>query len=856
MGTEQGVHVIATQHLDVAWLWARAPYGEEVMRLCFERAIEMAEADPSFVFSRSTVWSFWVMEQKYPELFEKIKECVANGQIELCGGEWVEPDHLIPGGESLVRQSALGQWYYLETFGKCATVCWDPDIFGHPHSLPQIIKKCGMDGFYSHRCRPQDDDGKPLHQFIWEGPDGSQVMYLAGTWVRAPEAEAIGNALEHQRNQELPAAHVVTGLASDRRITMQVDWVPLPKQTGEELELAFCKWSAADDVLADMQAYADKLPVVKGELGFQFTGTYTSNIFNKKTNRAVEALLVDAEKAAAWASCFDFRYPAEQLRQAWRDHCVNQFHDIICGCSVADVHREDRELWADVIRRAEYARDEALAYLCDRIHAAMPEQDDDGDVMAVFNLLSWSRQSVVEVELAAGETLIAATHFGDPLPVQITGGDGRRTALVQPPEVAGVGYELVEFHRRPAREESMPVGAELVMENAAVRVEFDETTGEIISLVNKATGDEEIRDGGRGNKLLFLEDNEQRMPAWNIAYSGKTFDVDTVSVELTEAGPIRQTVRVVRQVQLLDAGPPTTITQDIRLYADSSVIRFDTHGDWRAAEVMVKAVFDLAFESETSVSEAPYAAIERDLTERVVGRAGDADTAAEDAGNPDKSFEEQPDSYMQRWLDLSDGHRGMLFVSDALYGYDAKTDQVRLSLMRAPLDPSDMLNDAARPMARAHTGLGPFSFSYGIVAHEGNWQDVDAPRLGCEFNHDLLVRPVRDGYEESGVWRDWWDTKHAAPDEIPLYFIETVQSKGSLVTVVKRAEDGNGLILRIVETRGVGDVVRIRCHERLQAADATDLLERNRPGEQVHLDGADIEVTMTPWEIKTVRIRL
>ena len=112
------VHVIATQHLDVAWLWPRAPYGEEFMRQCFERAVELIEADPGvrFVFSRSTAWSFRVVEQKYPALFERIRECVARGAIELCGGEWVEPDHLIPDGESLVRQCALGQWYFLDKF--------------------------------------------------------------------------------------------------------------------------------------------------------------------------------------------------------------------------------------------------------------------------------------------------------------------------------------------------------------------------------------------------------------------------------------------------------------------------------------------------------------------------------------------------------------------------------------------------------------------------------------------------------------------------------------------------------------------------------------------------------------------
>ena len=96
MGKKPRIHIIATQHLDVAWLWTRVPYGEELMRQCLERAVEMVQADPGvgFKFSRSTAWSFWVIEQKYPQLFEKVRKCVANGEIELCGGEWVEPDHL------------------------------------------------------------------------------------------------------------------------------------------------------------------------------------------------------------------------------------------------------------------------------------------------------------------------------------------------------------------------------------------------------------------------------------------------------------------------------------------------------------------------------------------------------------------------------------------------------------------------------------------------------------------------------------------------------------------------------------------------------------------------------------------
>ena len=338
------VHVIATQHLDVAWLWTRVPQGEDIMRQCFERAIAMIEAcsENHFVFSRSTAWSFWVVQQRYPDLFEKVRHYVQADRIELCGGEWVEPDHLIPCGESLVRQAVLGQWYFQETFGKQARVCWDPDIFGHAHTLPQIIKKAGMEGYYFHRCRPKDDVGHPLHQFIWEGPDGSRIFILSGQWVGLPDEAVIQRAADEMALTGLPATHVVTGLRSDRRITMQVDWTPLPDKLDQDPDLPNCSWSTAGNVLDDMKTYQSKLPVIRGELTYQYTGTYTSNGYNKRTNRELEELLLSAEKAATWASYYGFPYQEEQLIQAWRDLCVNQFHDIICGTSYEEVHNEDK----------------------------------------------------------------------------------------------------------------------------------------------------------------------------------------------------------------------------------------------------------------------------------------------------------------------------------------------------------------------------------------------------------------------------------------------------------------------------------------------------------------------------------
>jgi alpha-mannosidase len=306
--------------------------------------------------------------------------------------------------------------------------------------------------------------------------------------------------------------------------------------------------------------------------------------------------------------------------------------------------------------------------------------------------------------------------------------------------------------------------------------------------------------------------------------------------------------------------PVTTITQDIRLYAGSPILHFDTYGEWCAADVMVKAVFDLAFESAASVSETPYAAIERDLTQSAAGQAADADTAAEDASTPDRAHEKGPDRYMQKWLDVSNGKRGLLFLNNGLYGYDAATDQVRLSLLRAPLDPANLLSDSARPVQCGRIGQGAFAFQYGIMPHQGDWKTIHAPKLGYAFNNPMIVRPVRDGFEKSGVWRDWWDSRHSAPQTAPNHFFKTLNSSSSILTVIKKAEDDHGIILRIVETFGETDCIQLQCPAPIQSALETDMLERPLPPPDamsepsLSINGAEIEVRMRPWEIKTIRV--
>ncbi len=867
-GAERGrVHVIATQHLDVAWLWCRVPEGEELMRQCFERVLEMIEAsaDDTFVFSRSTPWSFAILEQRYPDLFRRVREHVEKGRIELCGGEWVEADHLIPGGEALVRQFALGQWYFLEKFGKTATVCWSPDIFGHPNTMPQLLRKAGLEGVYFHRFRPRYANGNTMHQCVWEGPDGSTAFVLAGLWGGRPGEDLVRRAAAELQETAFPATHVATGLGSDRRITMQTEWVPLPGQHNENPELPSCGWSSADNVLQDMKTYADQLPVVKGEFGFSgFTGTYTSNLYNKHSNRELEGLLVSAEKAGVLAAPAGFPYPAEQLRQAWRDLCVNQFHDIICGCSYGEVHKEDRCLFEEARRRGQWALDQALAFICHRLHETGGSGDTGEAGYAVFDLLPWARTTPVVFPDEKNEFCSVFQENGEAVPSQrVELLDGREALLVLHSSDQGIGYDIYNLRPEPSSDvngsgESLVQGWGL--DNGLIRVEIDPESGEITRFLDKRNDLECISANGVGNRMEFLEEApwEKRPPThswepWDIQYTGCELGGGEVEVQVVEEGPVRGKIRVTRQVQLSDDLPETVIMQDIVLYRDSPVLHFETRGQWYARRVMLKASFDLGFECTDVAAEAPYGVAERVPQDKEAQvEKGDADSAAEDGGYTQASPNE-PDRYMQKWVDATNGARGVLFLNNGQYGYDAVRTRVRLSLMRSPL---------MRPELDDVSGLGEFSFAYGVMPHPGNWQTAEAPRRAYEFNEHARVREIRNEVGDL-VSQRWWQELAYAPQHVYSNIVQ-VTGQGILVTAAKQAEDANGIILRILETMGQGtSAVLYFCVDIAWAAEC-DFLERSVEQESCAVEGSngmyvdrnEVKFDMGPFEVKTIKVSI
>ena len=94
------IHLICNAHLDPVWLWQRMAEAMSTFRI----AADFCEKYDGFVFNHNeSVLYEWVQENE-PELFERIQKLVKQGKWRVMSGWYLQPDVLMPCGESIIRQ--------------------------------------------------------------------------------------------------------------------------------------------------------------------------------------------------------------------------------------------------------------------------------------------------------------------------------------------------------------------------------------------------------------------------------------------------------------------------------------------------------------------------------------------------------------------------------------------------------------------------------------------------------------------------------------------------------------------------------------------------------------------------------
>ena len=119
IGKHSDIHVtcIGHTHIDVAWLW-RLKHTKEKCARSFSTVMRLMEQYPEYIFLQTQPQLYEYVKHNFPQLYEKIKQKVADGQWEVDGGMWVEADCNLTSGESLTRQILVGSKFIKDEFGK------------------------------------------------------------------------------------------------------------------------------------------------------------------------------------------------------------------------------------------------------------------------------------------------------------------------------------------------------------------------------------------------------------------------------------------------------------------------------------------------------------------------------------------------------------------------------------------------------------------------------------------------------------------------------------------------------------------------------------------------------------------
>ncbi len=820
------IRIVGNSHIDMAWLW---PWTEtvEVVRNTFRSVLDLMREYPDFKFTMSSARTYEWMEEKYPELFKEIEQRVKEGRWEIVGGMWVEPDLNMPAGESLTRQILIGKRYFRKKFGLDTRIGWNPDSFGYNAQLPQIYKKSGMDYFVTQKLLwAHEFNTFPYKLFWWEAPDGSRLLtYFPHDYAGGIDAEKNAQdlavwapAIYGDKLQGTPETMHLFGVGDHGGgpTRVMLDTALRLQQPGTVFfNMPF---STATEFFEDMEKRLPSMnvPVWKGELYFQYhRGVFTTQAETKRRIRRTEETLLNAEKLASVASLYGRPYPQEDMERAWKRLLFDHFHDIMPGSGIAVNYLDAKRNLEDVQR----VGDDVIRQSLNEIAARVNTQGEGAPVL-VFNSLSWPRAEMVGLEAQ----LPAATRN-----VQVVDGKGKvvqsellsmdatthRARVLVLASVPAMGYSTY-FLRAEAPTAQNQNGVKATadtLENEFVRLKIDLASGCVTSLFDKRSNSEalapaETDTGGPknsicGNLLQAFVDKPKEWDAWNIDadFEKQHWDLDKADeVKLVEQSPLRAVIRVKKHFQ------NSTFTQDVTMYAGIPRVDVKMHVSWHEKHILLKVAFPVSARSDKATYEIPYGSVERPTTRN---------TPAEQA---------QFEVPALRWADISDGQHGFSLLNDCKYGYDAKGNVLRLSLLRAPEWPDP------------HADEGEHEFTYSMYPHGGTWREAETVRRGLELNYRLLAMPAE---------------KHDGALPASYSFVQ-IEPANVVLTAVKKAEDDDGLVMRFYEWAGKEGDVTLQAPSGARSATETDLMEKG--GGELPLKDGKVTVHTKPYEIKTVKV--
>lgn len=836
------IYVVPFSHLDLFWAGTREECLSRGNRIIV-KAVRMAQRYPQFRFLiEDNVWlDHFIQSQRGSPDLEQLKRLVREGRIEIAP-KWTGILQNLPRGETWVRNFLYGKRFAREVFGVDPTVANLGDLPGYTSQFPQILARSGVPYMVMTRMGPTD---KSL--FYYRALDGSRALtwhtlkgYGWGTFITSKRLS------EDEKRKRLEA-----DIAEVRKTTSG----PILMNWGTDL------WAPDDELVPAIESFRSPVPMIfatpseffrvaektpsipetAGEIPHAWWNIMSSIVHLWPPTIAAADALVTAEKFAAINHVLGYAvYPQREFERWWKQVLEASDHNNFGqGGDAGDARKLELATTAESGARA-ILRD-MLRNLAERVRIpfarCMP--------LVVFNPLNWVRDDVVRAHISLygdaspgdiddyrqGVQLVDENGAAVPFYVEQSSGTVSRALEIVfvargVPPVGYKTYFIVPAEKPPefpntsqVTPDSEPgkpkriLGAD-VFENRFYRVSVDRVTGAVTVF------DKELnRDVLKNMEITGAEERGGDTLSRDVL-SGRTVILIPASTEVQE----NNAVRTVIQVRGALGGIP--VSQRIVLYADLKRLDLENTVQWPGDRLLkIEQTFPYQHPNAEIRYSVPFGAV-----------AGSDFMPNSEPWRSDEIAKEDWKKWrqIQDWIYAGGSDWGVTVAADRQVVY-LDPGVIRAGMLRGAYS-SVGITRGGQSVLRSFPPQGTYVFRYSISSGRGDWRDSCPWRAGLAHNNPLVPVAVAD---------------ELSPKSLPpSSSFASFEGDSLVLTAVKKAEDGDSVVLRLFETAGRHVETKVTAFGRERSFEETNLLEEPVAG------GKRTALVVNPFEIKTVRLSI
>jgi alpha-mannosidase len=851
------IALIPHEHLDIGF----TDYPAKVAELhaqSIDQAMDLIKKTPDF---RWTLDGSWVADQylngRSSEARQRFLDHVRNGSI-VIPPEFANLHTGNASWEGLAR-SLYGQRHLAREYNlPVADAAQIVDVPAYTWGYASVLHDAGIRYFVaaSNSWRApvmllgRWNEKSP---FYWEGPDGGRVlMWYSRAYLQAHTLFGSPWRMESIRDS-LPVflqAYTRGDYAASTVIIFgtQLENTPLAKEQREivssfshEYTWPRFEFSTVHSAMQRIEREGKgDFPVFRGDFGPYWEDGYGSDAAHTAIHRENQHRLTTAEIMGTAVSSIDTRVLPDRamLDDAWRNELTYDEHTwTYVSATTQPEHRQSEEQIALKQSRATRARDdisESIQREWAQLEALVRSTDNS---VVVFNSLNWPRTGVVETDLQDGTTLVDPAT-GAEVPVEILWkgkgislpgfGPGSVRVRFLAAAVPAVGYKLYTI--KPAAKESAAEQIpDNILENQFYRITLDPSSGSIASVFDKNLG-RELVDASSPYKFgqyLYVTGGDD-YPNNSLYRFGSGLKAPELTVHPAQSGRLVSAKKTpIGIVATLSSSAPNTpsIQTEIMLPVSEKRILITYH--LHKERVLTRESAYVAFPFALTKPEFTYgsqAAWVNPAKDELAGGSREWYLPATWASvyNPEVTAAVVPlDAPLVAFGDIVRGNWPAEFKpkSSAIFSW--------------------LMNNYWGTNFPAWQG-GDFTFRYAITS-DARFNAQALTHFGLE-----ILTPLEHDYVSASQDASVLPNREASLLEIP--------NPGITLLTWKRAEDGDGTILRLQETLGESSDVRIHSqYLTFQRSWLCDLLEENQS--ELKTESDKLNVPIKPFQVLTLRLR-